>query len=379
MGTSWITPNESYIAGNGFGFADINAVNNNLDYIWNTGLNPSTDNSWIIGRCKLTGISDFAIFSHEDYGSIASGAFLQLFDGATIVNTHTGKTVDIRENNITLMSLGSSKIYTTTKMGINTINPLSDFVISDSGNNGLEINANVTVGSATGAYIASFNRVTGLYEDLIFDFGGVGFYSKFEKATGNLILGATASSGSFKLEVNGDTKLSGLALINDNTLPSLAWNTIGAQYRAEVSVGNGAWFLSDYTGVATARIGVFPSGNVGIGYTTDPTVRLGVNGTFLVTGVSTFNSNINPTTTPTSGTWTEVDTTIPRGIYNISLELVSGYVSIHENGSFPGEQIWRYGTGVNASPGDMIGGMIASDGGLRLATNGTFRIRYYKY
>jgi len=68
---AWITPVTSWVAGNGIGFSDMNRIEGDLDYIYNTGIKPNTDASWSVGRGKVglasNGITDSFYIGHHDF------------------------------------------------------------------------------------------------------------------------------------------------------------------------------------------------------------------------------------------------------------------------------------------------------------------------
>jgi hypothetical protein len=56
-------------------------------------------------------------------------------------------------------------------VGIGTTAPPAKFAVSNAGAGGLEINPSTTVGSATGVYLASYDRAASVYRDFYFDVG----------------------------------------------------------------------------------------------------------------------------------------------------------------------------------------------------------------
>ncbi len=83
MGTSWITPNESYTSSNGWGFADANAINNNLDYIRNQSAIFNLDKT-ITGQ---SGKDTLTLGRFSGYSSVKSTSNLVLdsFDDSKLI------------------------------------------------------------------------------------------------------------------------------------------------------------------------------------------------------------------------------------------------------------------------------------------------------
>jgi len=71
-----------------------------------------TDNSAEIGKAHIgyVGFADLAGFSHVDQNGTNSYAFLQNSFGNTYVNAVTGQAVNLRNNNVTVVQIGSSYV-----------------------------------------------------------------------------------------------------------------------------------------------------------------------------------------------------------------------------------------------------------------------------
>ncbi len=93
---AWVTPKVDYESSDGLGFADLNTINSNLDYIYNTGIKPDTNASWAMGRVRLFGLSDVAYFSHYDHNNTSAYGLKQVASGATFLNAPTGESVYVR-------------------------------------------------------------------------------------------------------------------------------------------------------------------------------------------------------------------------------------------------------------------------------------------
>lgn len=144
MGLFWITPNESYIAGNGWGFADANAINNNLDYIRN-------QNSSFFGNKTFSGHIEFGT---GVFASNRPSAFTTAADGLLL----------------------TGKLGTNSDLIIATAGGLEALTVLNSGN--LITYNNLTVTGATkfgsGSFISGESRAfTSATEGLIITgFGG---------------------------------------------------------------------------------------------------------------------------------------------------------------------------------------------------------------
>jgi hypothetical protein len=125
------------------------------------------------------------------------------------VVTKVGAAGQIVEGGITDASAANSgklRITAGGNIGVDSPNPLNKFTISNGGAGGLEINPSTTAGSATGAYLVSFDRVAGGYRDIFIDQGsvytffrsggnvGVGIYPTFQFQLGFDSAGKPATS-----------------------------------------------------------------------------------------------------------------------------------------------------------------------------------------
>ena len=126
----------------------------------------------------------------------------------------------------------------------------------------------------------------------------------------------------------------------------------------------------------TERVRLINStGNFLIGTITDAGYKLDVNGTAR-TGALTLTGSLLPRANPTSGTWTGSGT-IPRGIYNVSLEITTAPsgISIYQNG----KTIMKRVKSTEVQEDNQYGGTIVSDGTNTTYSCGDNTIYWYKF
>ena len=97
------------------------------------------------------------------------------------------------------------------KVGIGTASPQNQFVLSNAGANGLEFSSLFISGSASGAYLASYNRGTSVFTDIIINTGVVHVF----KAGGNVGIAMVAPA--YSLDVSRGVGLTGTARFFDQT------------------------------------------------------------------------------------------------------------------------------------------------------------------
>ncbi len=366
MGTSWITPNESYIAGNGWGYADANAINNNLDYIRN-------QNSTFIGS------KTFEISSHTAFLITASGTgdgLVQMNDSSDVTNVRLW-TAGHSFLNGGRVSFGNNIDDASTQVQIQ-----DSLAVKDSGaNNSFLINSTAaaftvpsTLAVAYSGYASSMINTNPLGSGLYVK-GGLGAtYSLVvqDANTNNLLLARPYGISLFtNTDITGTFLVSGglgatysfvvqdadnnnillaraydIALLKDTSITGTL--TVSGAINTATTTSIGAGLTITAAGILTCST-INPSQATTIG------AALNVNGTINTSQATTIGQDlnvtghINPTTTPTSGTWTSSQT-IPRGNYDVtygsatdatSLKIMKDgrelYISINIGGQARGE------------------------------------------
>ena len=86
-------------------------------------------------------------------------------------------------------------------VGIGTTNPLSNFVVSSSGAQGIELAPNVsTFGLSNINYATSYNRSGAAYTDLVFDMGGAATTAFVLKSGGNVGIGMVTPTAKLHID-----------------------------------------------------------------------------------------------------------------------------------------------------------------------------------
>lgn len=108
MGTSWITPYESWVAGAGIGFTDMNRIESNIDYIYNTGI--FTSNTWNIKNVATFSGTAINMYKPVTFSSdITQTAGVTSLKATTIDNTLTISATDGTES-LSYKDSGSIKL-----------------------------------------------------------------------------------------------------------------------------------------------------------------------------------------------------------------------------------------------------------------------------
>lgn len=101
------------------------------------------------------------------------------------------------------------RITNSGSVGIGTTAPQSNFVVSNGGAGGFEINPNATaLGVTNGTYITSYNRVSHVYQDMFFDMGNSTAPALILKGNGAIGMGIAAPVHSLQLGNDDAAKLS---------------------------------------------------------------------------------------------------------------------------------------------------------------------------
>jgi len=317
---AWITPVTSWIAGNGIGFSDLNRIEGNTDYIYSFGLRPDvlsitssaisllkpvtvtgaltvsadTDITCILGKSAIFGSSDSAYFSHFDRKSTTDYALRQPSDGNTLLNTKAGGTVFIRDG-------GSLDLATFSGTAISLLKPttIAGALTID---NTAGITASSTINLLKPVTITGATTITGTTGTLL----SVGAGSNISASIGRGKFGFASggSSGHFYIAHRDFFTGSdfGLDLASDG---ATLLNCVAGK---SVYIRNGGGDIASFSNSAISLL--------------KPVTELNMSG------------NINPTTTPTSGTWDSSDSgAIPRGMYNVQFTASGGATRIYQNGS----------------------------------------------
>ncbi len=352
MGTSWITPNESYIAGNGWGFADANAINNNLDYIRNQAstfygfktFNGLTANSTVAitnttsGRVE-TRLKQGAQTNFWNVGLNSSGNYMITTNANGNMDTGIIMTIDKSTRQVSvfepfIVNGGSSAIslkMTTSGSG------LSNTIIQENTN-----------GTTSGRLETRYKQD----EDV--NFWNVGLDSSgdykiatnangnmdtgvavmINKSTRNFLINTVVDNGSDKLQLNGN------AMINGSGLPvSLSITTSGSGFNNSIIQENTSATSSGRVETRLKQATQTNFWNVGLHNSGDYRITTNINGnmdtgivlsvdksTRAVTVTEDLNvsGHINPTTTPTESVTPTITVDgnteyIPKGLWNILL------------------------------------------------------------
>ncbi len=173
-------------------------------------------------------------------------------------------------------------------------------------------------------------------------------------------LGVGTNSPNFRLDVNGQIGVKGQRLLDDNGSSLLMGDLAG---------GDGYRALTLRAGDQD-RIYINTSGNVGIG-TNGPTAKLDVNGTAIISGLTTLNNSL----TISSNGHTTINnvTTLNNDVS------INGTMTFGQTSSIPAAAISHYTNGYLYMKGGISGTIIADDGAIntvRIAdgSNGYFMV-----
>lgn len=142
---AWISPKDTWVAGDGIGFSDLNRIEGNVKHIYEIGVAPITawsiskssgtailcgadkDVACVFGRTRVSNsIGDHMVLSHYDLGSTTNYALVQSSSGTTVLNAPSTTEVRIASNGATVSSYSGTAITlkqpTTVESGLVTIN-----------------------------------------------------------------------------------------------------------------------------------------------------------------------------------------------------------------------------------------------------------------
>jgi len=172
-----------------------------------------------------------------------------------------------------------------------------------------------------------------------------------------------------------------LSLTMELSSPSSVYGARAYKYRAYISgdnEGQDLTFQNFYNNgtVWYDRLKIYSDGTIDLGISaTFTSSAISLLKPVTITGALTVSGNINPTTTPTSGTWDSSDhgAIVPRGQYNVWLDGASTWRAwISDNG------VHLHDT--NRSPSYNAGGSFYSDGvNVSLYITNSATIHYRKY
>ena len=264
--------------------------------------------------------SGWAGIQHSNVGA-NSYALIQSSSGQTVLNCSTGQAISFRINN------SEQGTWNNTGLGINNLSPAYKLDVNGSiGCTGTMWSINSTMSNSTSFAPLIFGKNTlsngnvGIMEFNYIgsvspsNYIGLGFWGGNNKLvvqnSGNVGIGTTAPS--FKLDVNGSTRLannvgqgsvSQLKVENNTSNMSFFVNLTGGSYNNCVSGGDcailagthqvdaGSLVLGNW-GTSNAGIKISNNGNIGIG-TPTPAYKLDVNGTINVNGSILMNTADN--------------------------------------------------------------------------------------
>jgi hypothetical protein len=361
MGLFWITPNESYIAGNGWGFADPNAINNNLDYIRNqdsvfNGAKLFTSSvGWTGGgSSQATIIGELYTFSTRVgltfSGSASIGAGKLTYDGRFLygatdnlvdkiqaiggINARTATSLDWEGVNANIhgsLSIDySAAASTTSGASLTFINDASQFSGRNPYTSGVIKSIHTAVANGDKDSTLAFYTHTG-------GVGGTGALTNIVNMLGSNVdvlkplnvLDLSAPTFDIVRDSTTIFTSSSIGTINFSGMDGgyQTGASIKALAESNWSAGSFATSLSFYTGstVLTERMKINPDGSIVIPGSINPTTTTNIGDDLDVAG------NINPTTTPTESTVSttaSATTLLPRGNFSMRAFATNTTISI---------------------------------------------------
>jgi hypothetical protein len=394
---AWITQKDDYIAGDGWGFADVNSMGNNLNHIYEEGVDPTgvwTINGNTVANGTLTSNKNGA-------DAIASGANITLKNTSStdFQVMQLGATGDLDWHIFNAGFTRQAKLAKTTGAFILGLNPTDDTLHRFQVNGKSIFNDVTNVNVAGQAYnvLASsgLNILTGTgaeacrmgYDStqelsFISSIGSAGAVKpiSFNPLGGNVLIGTVTDSG-HKLNVNGTGNFSS-SLVAATITTSSNNSRLRPGTAKFLLIGSDTFSNADdryrinYDDITSSSMR-FDTRTASLKHIWGSWNNGGSLLTFMELNTNSLDVsvNINPTTTPTSGTWT-TSQTIPRGQYNVRLVEGTGSVRIEQNGNLIMKNQGQSAGQVN----DTEGGSIFSDGtNTTVVLTGTASVSWWKF
>jgi hypothetical protein len=310
MGTSWITPNESYPTGAGWGNADANAINNNLDYIRN-------QNSIFNGIKTFTGVvesNNSFIVVRDGSDEPGGGAYLKL-----------GDNLDAFKAIIQLSADGhiDTKVFNGVSFGQNIRTTRSGRTLFGTT---VESNAKVSIKSTGALNVLDVEGSTSTGIKLLSGTTARGYFS-WDDTDQRLLIGQGSSTetmfiknGQFLFGKN-DTSTPEIMQVQGDILSAFSCSI---RRDGSLAPGGGAYFkLGSEDDTKKSLLQLSPTGDLDThmfnGTTWAITNRIDKDGN------NYFLGSINLTTTPTESTNTislnEEVYVLPRGFYDLKATL----------------------------------------------------------
>ena len=284
----------------------------------------SANSPWILHGENL-------LWTGERAGTVESTqAFRPYYEAfAPVVGYKEFGFANVTSGNFTGTNLIPNMVLTNTgRVGVGTTNPITPFVVSNAGADGLEFDG------STGL-IQSYNRSTSAYQTMLFDaatmvFRPSGTEAARITATGNVAIGSTAAptrlfvnghmsvANGFGIFANGTLGANGLVLTSNGT--SLFWGSVSAD---SASTANNASFLAGRRWETAGAIGSATS-NTGT-FTTLTTTQ---SGGFANTVTATTGQVISHTTMNGGRTYFGYDLNTQPALYETRFVNISASTNI---------------------------------------------------
>jgi hypothetical protein len=378
----WITPVITWVAGNGIGFSDLNRIEGDLKYLREENKTINGTNTFSGSITQTSGVTSLkatTIFKGTD-GDISKfyGSTLNGVRGAIYTSDSLGHSsfFSYDEDTATFVSawIGHANVSAEALV----IKPVEQRAILFGASDNLVdmfqagVGQNISAGIGVGrmGFISSNDHFYISHKDL---HNTTDFSMRIIGSTGATVLNSKDAVYINNLNT-GVASFSGVEIIFSKIVTM------------NENVGIGVSPTTDKLRVENNLSGIFTgffknSSQFGNGMS----VQAGSTASEFILrasnylGVEKFNidgaGHINPTTTPTSGTWT-TSQTIPRGQYNVRLVEGTGSVRIEQNGNLIMKNQGQSAGQVN----DSVGGSIFSDGtNTTVVLTGTASVSWWKF